>query len=87
MAKKLKHLNFEFTYPKNLEETKLENSVSKQARARGPLEPRYDGKKSISRVRVILQGFAMWAKNHISDCKPHQPEKQMARASKEWVNT
>jgi hypothetical protein len=24
----------------------------------------------------------MWANNHIKECKPHQPKKQMGRASK-----
>lgn len=74
----LKHLDFDYDYPE----------PDKRFRSRGPqgaLELRYEGKKSLGRIRVVLQGFAMWAKNHISECKPKQPAQQMTRASK-WFN-
>lgn len=58
-----------------------------QARSRGQRQQaqrqkKFDAKKSVAEIRNILQGFAIWAKNHISKCEPNQPQKQMARASK-----
>lgn len=78
----LKHLDFKFQYPSIDNNPEHPNN---RVRARGPLELRYDGKQSISRIRVVLQGFAMWAKNHISECEPKQPSTQMSRASK-WFH-
>lgn len=42
----------------------------------------FNPKEAIKEIRNILQGFAIWAKNHIPNCEPNQPEKQMARASR-----
>lgn len=57
-----------------------------QARSRGQRQQnqqkKFDAKRSVAEIRNILQGFAIWAKNHISKCEPNQPHKQMARASK-----
>lgn len=44
--------------------------------------PAFNPKMAINEIRNILQGFAIWAKNHIPNCEPNQPEKQMARASR-----
>jgi len=73
----LKNLDFDYDYP--------DIETDQRVRSRGPQGQeilRYEGKKSLGRIRMVLQGFAMWAKNHISECEPNQPEKQMSRASK-----
>ena len=36
------------------------------------LSLRYDGKLFLTRIRVIQQSFALWAKTHIANCKPNQ---------------
>ena len=58
-----------------------------QARSRGQQrqqqrQKQFEVKRAIGEIRNILQGFAIWAKNHISKCEPNQPQKQMQRASK-----
>ena len=47
-----------------------------------PIEQYFNTKLAIKEIRNVLQGFAIWAKNHIPNCEPNQPEKQMIRASK-----
>ena len=47
-----------------------------------PIEQYFNTKLAIKEIRNVLQGFAIWAKNHIPNCEPNQPEKQMVRASK-----
>ena len=64
-----------------------DNEVSQvseiQARSRGQQrQKQFEVKRAIGEIRNILQGFAIWAKNHISKCEPNQPQKQMQRASK-----
>jgi len=51
-------------------------------RGQKPLEHLFNTKLAIKEIRNVLQGFAIWAKNHIPNCEPNQPEKQMIRASK-----
>jgi len=53
-----------------------------QARSRGQRQRQFEVKRAVTEIRNILQGFAIWAKNHISKCEPNQPQKQMQRASK-----
>lgn len=54
-----------------------------QSRSRGQQrQKQFEVKRAIGEIRNILQGFAIWAKNHISKCEPNQPQKQMQRASK-----
>ena len=72
-------------------EEKLEVSESNdiQARSRGQRQQQqrqFEVKRAVGEIRNILQGFAIWAKNHISKCEPNQPHKQMQRASK-WFKT
>lgn len=69
------------------EELEVSESNDIQARSRGQRQqqqrPRqFEVKRAVGEIRNILQGFAIWAKNHISKCEPNQPQKQMQRASK-----
>lgn len=39
-------------------------------------------RNAIKSIRGVMQGYAIWAKNHISNCQPKQPERQISRAAK-----
>jgi len=79
-------LDFKLAGEEELEEVSESNDI--QARSRGQRQqqmqrPRqFEVKRAVGEIRNILQGFAIWAKNHISKCEPNQPQKQMQRASK-----
>lgn len=66
------------------EELEVSESNDIQARSRGQRQQQrqFEVKRAVGEIRNILQGFAIWAKNHISKCEPNQPHKQMQRASK-----
>jgi len=71
--KVLAHLDFDYDYPVS------NDPFVRNFKVQGA---RFNGKGAISSIKAILQGFAVWVNNHVADCKPHQPTKQMSRSAK-----